>query len=133
MCKAKVDQRVFSFEALFGKGFAVLVDQFEGTTDERTANAFAVFGDALAGHALFLVAEVECHSDTSTQEETSSLPAKGTEAVARLCFLYSLVAHCRRLGKCAGGALAEAGRHRLGEALRRRADGTEGTLQSSSR
>ena len=93
--EAKVNQRVFAFEALFGEGFAVLVDQLEGAADERAADTFAVFGDALAGHAFFLVAEVEGHSHTGAEEETASLPAKWTEAVARLCFLYSLVAHCR--------------------------------------
>lgn len=95
VCEAKVNQRVFAFKTLFGEGFAVLIDQLEGAADERATNAFAVFGDALAGHAFFLVAEVEGHSHTGAEEETASLPAKGTEAVARLCFLYSLVAHCR--------------------------------------
>lgn len=92
--EAKVDQRVFSFEILFGEGLAIVIDQVEGATNQGTTNTFAVFGDALAGHAFFLVAEVESHSDTSTQEEKTSLPTEGTESVARLCLFYSLVAHC---------------------------------------
>ena len=95
MCEAKVNKRVFSFERLLGEGLAVLVDELEGPADERAADAFAVFGDALAGHAFFLVAEVEGHSYAGAEEETAGLPAKGTEAVTRLCFFYGLVAHCR--------------------------------------
>ena len=133
VCESKVNQRVFSLEILLGERLAVLVDQLEGATDQRTADTLAVFGDALAGHALLLVAEVEAHTDAGRQKQDSGLPAEGTEAVTRLCFFYSLVSHSRALGECAGGGLADAGRDALGEALRRRAGGEEGALQRCSR
>lgn len=93
VCEAKVDQRVFSFEVLFGEGLAVVINQAEGATDQRTTNTLAVFGNALASHAFFLVAEVESHSNASTEEEKTSLPAEGTKSIARLRLLYSLIAH----------------------------------------
>jgi hypothetical protein len=133
VCEAKVDQRIFPLQVFLGEGLAVLVDELEGSADEWAADAFGVFGNALAGHAVFFVAEVEGHSYAGAEEETAGLPAKRSEAIARFCFFYGLVAHRRRLGKCAGGGLGETGRHGLGEALRRRADGVERALQSSSR
>lgn len=58
MREAKVHECVFALHVLLAKGLAVVVDELKGPADEGPAHAFTVFGDALAVHAVFFVAEV---------------------------------------------------------------------------
>ena len=63
----------------------------ERSADKRLTDAFVGFGDACTGHARFLVAEVDCETDASEEEEDAGLPGEGTGFVAGFGFLDGFV------------------------------------------
>ena len=75
--EAKVHERVLALEVLLREVLAVVVGQVEGAADQRLADALVGFGDAGAGHAGFLVAEVEGHANAGGEEEEACLPGEG--------------------------------------------------------
>ena len=74
--EAKVDQRVFALEILFGELMSVVVDEFEGSADQGPSYAFAVLCYSFALHTILFVAEIHCYDGAGHEEEDTCLPGE---------------------------------------------------------